>query len=295
MPQLENGYTRIANEVLEALAKIRISGEARQMLDVIIRKTYGFNKKMDSIPTSQFVELTGLSPTSVHKARKKLLELNLITITKKGNSQVLNYSFQKNYKRWQPLPKKVTVTKKGNTPLPKKDIPVTKKGNNIHKRNFSKETITKERKEIYKEKVEKFKIRINDFIKIHPKYLPVKDVFIEHWTEPNEKKTRLRYEDQKFFDLGKRLGTFLKNHKGKYGDQKTISDKYPMPESIWHEYQNYLQKADSEIHPLIKEAFKLAGISSSYMRDCSVETAQRILRPKVERVYRRLIEKEEGK
>ena len=44
MPQVENGYTRIANELLEALAKIRIPGEARQVFDVIMRKTYGFRK-----------------------------------------------------------------------------------------------------------------------------------------------------------------------------------------------------------------------------------------------------------
>lgn len=30
-PQCENGYTRIANEILEALSKIRIPGEARRL------------------------------------------------------------------------------------------------------------------------------------------------------------------------------------------------------------------------------------------------------------------------
>ena len=44
-PQKENGYTSIANDIVEALAGIRIPGEARQCLDVILRKTYGWNKK----------------------------------------------------------------------------------------------------------------------------------------------------------------------------------------------------------------------------------------------------------
>ncbi len=127
-PQIENGYTKIANEIMETLAKIRINGEARQMLDVIIRKTYGFNKKQDRISTSQFVEATGLPKYAIHKSRHKLLKMGIIMvlpkkvtgITQKGNSQILTYSFQKDYTKWKPLPKKVTVTQKGNALLPKK-------------------------------------------------------------------------------------------------------------------------------------------------------------------------------
>lgn len=127
-PQKENGYTAIANEIMEALARIRINGEARQMLDVIIRKTYGFNKKQDQISTSQLVEATGLANYAIHKARHKLLKMGIIEVlpkkvigvTQKGNSQILTYSLQKDYTKWQPLPKKVTVTQKGNALYPKK-------------------------------------------------------------------------------------------------------------------------------------------------------------------------------
>ncbi len=111
-PQIEDGYTKIANELFEALAKIRINGEARQMLDVIIRKTYGYNKKEDMIATSQFQKATNLSASAIHKSRKKLLTMNLITVTQKGNSQVLTYCIQKDFKKWKVLPKKVTVAQK---------------------------------------------------------------------------------------------------------------------------------------------------------------------------------------
>ena len=140
-------HTRLSNEILEKLAMIRISGEARQMLDVILRKTYGWGKKNDDIATSQFMQLTGLKAFAVHKARRKLLDMNLITITKKGNgitqkgySQVLNYTFQKDYDKWLPLPKKVTVTKKGIQVLPKKVIRCNPKGGTQKK---DKETIQK--------------------------------------------------------------------------------------------------------------------------------------------------------
>jgi len=120
-PQVEDGFTRIANEIMEALARIRIPGEARQPLDCILRKTYGFCQKDDDIPLSQFVLATGLSKVAVCKALKKLLSLNLIT--KKGNGFITRYRFQKNYLKWNPLPKKVTLPKKvikGVNSLPKK-------------------------------------------------------------------------------------------------------------------------------------------------------------------------------
>lgn len=152
-PQLEDGYTKIANEILNALCKIRIAGEARQMLDVIIRKTWGYNKKADRISTSQFMELTNLPHYSIWKARKKLLQLNMITITKKGDSQVLIYSIQKDYNKWKLSPKKVlspkrqsTITKKGEGLSPKRQQNLSPKSDTQKKeRQYTKETITKER------------------------------------------------------------------------------------------------------------------------------------------------------
>lgn len=127
-PQIENGFIRISTELWEAWSKIRINGEAEQMLKVIIRKTYGYAKKEDFISTSQFMQLTGMKRHAIHKSRKKLLNMDLITVTQKGNSKVLSYSFQKDYTKWKVLPKKVTVTQKGNGCNPKRSRSVTQKG-----------------------------------------------------------------------------------------------------------------------------------------------------------------------
>ncbi len=112
-PQLEDGYIRIVNEVWEALTSIRIPGEARQVLDFIIRKTWGWGKKKDKIPLSQFQIATGLSKNKIIRARKKLITMNLITVPQKGYENTLTYSFNKNYLTWKPLPKKETYPKKG--------------------------------------------------------------------------------------------------------------------------------------------------------------------------------------
>ena len=91
------------------------------MLDVIIRKTYGFNKKNDRISTSQFIETTGLNRGSVYKARRKLREMNIISISQKGDGSIATYYINKFYKTWRVSPKKETVSQKVDEVSPKSD------------------------------------------------------------------------------------------------------------------------------------------------------------------------------
>lgn len=175
-PQLENGFTRIANEIMDALGGIRIPGEARQVLDVIFRKTYGFQKKEDIIALSQFSLITKMSKTRIIQAIKKLGTLNLI-ITKKGNGLGNSYRFNKDFSTWKPLPKKVAITKKGNDDYQKRKLSLPKTGHTKEK----KENTTKEREnegfklfwESYPRKVAKV-VALKSWLKIFPSkaYLP---------------------------------------------------------------------------------------------------------------------------
>ena len=159
-PQTENGHTRIANEILDALCKIRIPGEARQILDCIIRKTYGFNKKSDGIPLAQFEEMTGIKRPNIIRSLNKLEEMNLIHVIKKDNAtekSVYNswnvYEFIKDFDKWKPLPKKVTALKREKS-LSKKIITVIEKDNlPLSKKIHSKDNVSKDnKKENKKEK-----------------------------------------------------------------------------------------------------------------------------------------------
>lgn len=128
-------FIRISTELWEAICRIRIPGEARQVLDTIIRKTYGYHKKEDQIALSQFCLCTNLSKTTVCKAIGKLISMNLIT--QKGNDRGKTYRFNKDYSTWKPLPKRVI--------LPKKEIGVTQKGNpSLPKRGNTIDTTTKD-------------------------------------------------------------------------------------------------------------------------------------------------------
>ena len=93
-PQVENGYTRIAHLLIEELAKINLSGSEWQILMAVIRKTYGFNKKLDRISLSQFQKFTGMDRKSVCRALKRLVAKQLLL---KSN---FCYGINKNYHLW---------------------------------------------------------------------------------------------------------------------------------------------------------------------------------------------------
>lgn len=152
-PQCEDGYTKIANELLEALFKVRIPGESMQIFLMILRKTYGYGKKEDRIALCQFQE-TGISKTHIIRAISKLLEMRIII--KSGTGYNVTYGINKHHGEWQALPKKGTEYPKKGTleTYPIKGMEVPNKGNAVpNKGNEStpkrdpqkkKETYTKE-------------------------------------------------------------------------------------------------------------------------------------------------------
>jgi phage replication O-like protein O len=180
-PQCENGYTKISNELLTALCGIRISGEARQVLDVIFRKTYGYNKKKDRISLSQFSLITKLKRPTVCRAIKKLIDMKLIIKIDNDKGEI--YLIQKDFDQWKPLSKKITlskkimgVIKKDNASLSKKIMGVIKKDNaslskKIHtKDNTTKDNMTKEITIVSGEAADKINPLIKKFESVNPSY-----------------------------------------------------------------------------------------------------------------------------
>lgn len=74
----DNGYTRIANELLEAIASADLTARQLKLMLAYVRKTYGFNKKSDRIADDQIAQITGLSRQNVNKAKKELLSMNCL-------------------------------------------------------------------------------------------------------------------------------------------------------------------------------------------------------------------------
>ncbi|EPL3984543.1 replication protein [Citrobacter freundii] len=65
---LDDGYTRIANELLEAVMAADLTARQLKVVLAVIRKTYGFGKKFDRITNTQIAMMTGIHHTHVCKA-----------------------------------------------------------------------------------------------------------------------------------------------------------------------------------------------------------------------------------
>ncbi|MBA7536960.1 hypothetical protein ES705_29226 [subsurface metagenome] len=104
-PQKEDGHVDIANEIVEALAKIYLSSRESQILWAIFRKTYGWHKKIDWITGSQLVKMTGISKSHISETLKRLVQRNLVI--KNGNK----LGFQKDYELWEKFPNGGTIKK----------------------------------------------------------------------------------------------------------------------------------------------------------------------------------------
>ena len=149
-PQLENGYTSLANEILDEILKLPLSNYEFRIMFAVIRKTYGYHKKDDLIALSQLSKMTFIPISHCSRTVKKLKEKNILSVTQTGKSATLNLAIQKDFSKWILLPKQVRPLPKQVIVLPKQDSSLTQTGNLVLPKQVStkdtstKETITKE-------------------------------------------------------------------------------------------------------------------------------------------------------
>lgn len=139
-PQLENGYTKISNEILDQLIRIKINSDALKVSLFVIRKTYGFNKKQDRISLSQFVLATQLKKSVICRALTRLNNMNIII--RIANDECTIYRFNKDFDTWKPLAKLLTLAKQQTSVSQTANKSLAKQRHT--KESITKETITKE-------------------------------------------------------------------------------------------------------------------------------------------------------
>ena len=110
-PQLEDGLTGIANEIVEALMMVNLSAYESRVLWFLFRKTYGWKKKTDWITLSQFSTCLKLDRRLIHRAIKALSSKKMIVI-ERDDGERIRYGFQKDYEKWDVNACKVSHSKK---------------------------------------------------------------------------------------------------------------------------------------------------------------------------------------
>ncbi|HDZ0555250.1 TPA: replication protein [Klebsiella pneumoniae] len=119
---LDDGFTRIANELLEAVMRAGLSQHQLLVFMAVMRKTYGFNKKSDWVSNEQLSELIGILPHKCSAAKSVLVKRGILTQT----GRVIGIN--KTVSEWSSLPvkgtekktylKKVTLPESGKKSLP---------------------------------------------------------------------------------------------------------------------------------------------------------------------------------
>ncbi len=232
-PQIENGYTKIANELLEALTKAMANGTitAREgaVINYIIRYTYGFQKTNGYFKNKEMSEYFGWSKNQTSIYIKSLQDKKII-IKEQDNKYKLN----KYYKEW-----KVKEIFNSEKKL-KKSLTNTQKTSNTENKEEVKEIFNTENK-------------------LNNSLTKVKEIF-------NSDISQTQSQSNDADSLNKSLNKYNKlNKKETYKERNSISKKIKEEEILeipsWlnkEVWSNFIEHRKALKKPMTPQAIKLA-------------------------------------
>ncbi|MEX3914846.1 replication protein [Paraburkholderia sp. BR10872] len=118
-PQLEDGYTRIANELFEAILGFGFTQRQLLVLLTVLRKTYGYGKKEDDMSAGQIGQMCGVKRNHVSEVIGQLAGMNVLT--RRPGVYGLVVGINKNYRRWV-VPNRDTLSQIGTTTSSTEDV-----------------------------------------------------------------------------------------------------------------------------------------------------------------------------
>jgi len=100
-PQVEDGYTRIANEIVDNLAMTDMNGTQRRILDVVLRQTYGWQRKAYGLSISFISKATNINNKQIQRELNRLIERNILTVISEPTfNKSRKLQFNKHYEEW---------------------------------------------------------------------------------------------------------------------------------------------------------------------------------------------------
>lgn len=119
-PQLKNGHTRIANEILNEIMKTNLNGTQFRLVLAIWRYTYGFQRKTNEMSISFLAKTIDANRTQLNRELAALIDRNIITVIEIGTKGARIMGFNKNHKEWdEQIPSKNLAPE---IPEPKKQV-----------------------------------------------------------------------------------------------------------------------------------------------------------------------------
>lgn len=100
-PQVENGYTKIASELLDAIMRYKCGGIQKDIIMCVIRYTYGYQRKEHFLGTGFIANAIGRNSRRVAQEIEKLIERNvLIEVRSYTENSPRILKLNKNYDNW---------------------------------------------------------------------------------------------------------------------------------------------------------------------------------------------------
>jgi phage replication O-like protein O len=93
---LEDNFTQVPNDILDALARTDLSQNESKIVFLVIRKTFGWHKKTDWISLSQIEEGTGIAKPNICRSLRALKRKGIIV-----RQDHRHIGLQSDYTKWQ--------------------------------------------------------------------------------------------------------------------------------------------------------------------------------------------------
>lgn len=101
-PQKENGYTPIANEILEAVMRQRLGGTQLRLVLAVWRYTYGFNRRQHQLSESFLARAVDAHPKQVARELRALVKKRMLRVAGRDAASGAHIlAFHKNYDEWE--------------------------------------------------------------------------------------------------------------------------------------------------------------------------------------------------
>lgn len=96
----DDGFTRIANLLLEALAIARLNGIQKGICLFLFRRTYGWNRSEDAISLGEFADACGTSKEYISRQLTSLIKRNIVCRRDYQPGKVPVYAFVTSVGEW---------------------------------------------------------------------------------------------------------------------------------------------------------------------------------------------------
>lgn len=113
---VKESYTKIPNDLLNALAIYKLNGRQRAIIDVICRYTFGFNRSYYKIPVALFETITGIKRNNISAELAKLTSYKVISVI--GNpakTESRTYTINMDIQQWTIEKREVSTSIENDT------------------------------------------------------------------------------------------------------------------------------------------------------------------------------------